>query len=324
LKFHFQQALRALILLAFTGLIFKMHITGEITKFINPKYVGLSQTASVIFLVLFFIQITRIWSDKHKDHNDCHHNHEGTECGHDHDHGDTPFSLRKLFSYAIIVFPLLTGFLLPPKVLDASIAEKKGGMAIFTNPKQNKAEGSDTGQNTSDLRESPESTIEDPTITGEHSFIDDNAVPETGIENMMSKKEYEELIQKLNGNSTIVMDDLVFAAYYEEISADIQKYRGRQIELTGFVYKEDVLQENQLVLSRFLITHCVADASIIGFISELEEAPSIDQDTWIKATGIIDTTSFDGVELPMVKITGWEKVEEPLEPYLYPIMVKVL
>nr|WP_313770638.1 DUF1980 domain-containing protein [Bacillus sp. S/N-304-OC-R1] len=36
----------------------------------------------------------------------------------------------------MIVFPLITGFLLPAKVLDASIANKKGGMAIIANQKQ--------------------------------------------------------------------------------------------------------------------------------------------------------------------------------------------
>jgi putative membrane protein len=324
LQFHFQQAVRALILLAFTGLIFKMHFTGDITKFINPKYVGLSQSASVIFLVLFFIQITRIWTDKPREHHHCDHdhNHDGPECSHHHDHGDTPFTLRKLVSYSIILFPLLTGFLLPPKVLDASIAEKKGGMAIIARPKQQNGtatQNSTRGSVQNNELAEDESGVD---MAENHSFIDENAVPE--IQNMMSKQEYEEIIQKLENSSTIVMDDLVFASYYEEISSDIEKFKGRQIELTGFVYKEDVLDQNQLVLSRFLITHCVADASIIGFISELQEAPQIDQDTWIKASGVIDITSYEGVELPMIKIDRWEKVEEPLEPYLYPIMVKIL
>lgn len=326
MQFHFQQAFRALILLAFTGLIFKMHLTGDITKFINPKYVGLSQTASVIFLLLFFIQITRIWTDRPKEHHHCGHDHEGQECGHHHDHGDTPFTMRKLVSYSIVVFPLLTGFLIPPKVLDASIAEKKGGMAIIAIPKQQN--GTSTQKSTSWPAENSELAGDESgsdwagNESGNHSFIDESAVPD--IQNMMTKQEYEEIIQKLNDSPTVIMDDLVFAAYYEEISADIEKFRGRQIELTGFVYKEDVLEQNQLVLSRFLITHCVADASIIGFISEVQEAPQIDQDTWIKASGVIDITSYEGVELPMIKINSWKKVEEPLEPYLYPIMVKLL
>jgi putative membrane protein len=78
------------------------------------------------------------------------------------------------------------------------------------------------------------------------------------------------------------------------------------------------------VLSRFLITHCVADASIIGFISELPEASSLKENTWIEVKGVLDTTNFNGTELPIIKITTWKKINEPKEPYLYPISVKIL
>ncbi|WP_121614094.1 DUF1980 domain-containing protein [Mesobacillus foraminis] len=42
-----------------------------------------------------------------------------------HHHHDSGSNLKRLLSYTVIVFPLLTGFYLPAKVLDASIAKKK-------------------------------------------------------------------------------------------------------------------------------------------------------------------------------------------------------
>ncbi|WP_396021233.1 hypothetical protein [Bacillus sp. S/N-304-OC-R1] len=47
------------------------------------------------------------------------------------------------------------------------------------------------------------------------------------------------------------------------------------MQLTGFAYKEDGFEQDQLVIARFVITHCVADASIVGFLTELPEASSI-------------------------------------------------
>ena len=85
----------------------------------------------------------------------------------------------------------------------------------------------------------------------------------------MSNEEYEQLKQKLVQSPSIMMNDSVFAAYYDEINMDIEKFKGRKIQLKGFVYKEDGLEQDQLVISRFLITHCVADASIIGFLSRI-------------------------------------------------------
>jgi putative membrane protein len=312
--FQFQQAVRALILFAFSGLIFKLHITGDITKLINPKYVGLSQSAFVIFVILFFIQITRIWTKKESNHIHCHH--DDHACNHD--HGNSNFNIRKLVSYMIIVFPLVTGFLLPAKVLDASIASKKGGMAVLTGQKESSKFESNVNSS---------ETIPDITYNESEEYtIDDNPVDPGLIKSQkeISKDEFNQLIQKLEQNANIEMEDFVYNAYYEEISKDINKFKGRHIALKGFVYKEDGMQQNQLVLSRFLITHCVADASIIGFLSEITDASSIDEDTWVEAKGVLDVTSYNGLELPYIKITDWKKISEPDEPYLYPISIKIL
>jgi putative membrane protein len=308
-RFHFQQAVRAFILLAFSVLLFKLHFTGEMTKFINPKYEGLSQSASVLFLILFMIQTTRIWTVKeNSQHHHCHHDSHDHNCSHD--HGVSPFNTKKLIAYVIIVFPLVTGFLLPSKVLDASIADKKGGLAVLTNQKSEKEKDEKPSPNNSQQ--------EDPFINGD--LVDLSRLEEL----VYTKDEYNQLIQHLLQSSTIKMNDDIFSTYYDEIQTDIEKFKGREIELKGFVYKEEGLDQDQLVLSRFLITHCVADASIIGFISELPEASSLKENTWIEVKGVLDTTNFNGTELPIIKITTWKKINEPKEPYLYPISVKIL
>jgi putative membrane protein len=301
-KFHFQQAIRALILLIFTGFIFKLHYSGEITKFINPKYEGLSQTASVIFLLLFFIQTTRIWTvgkrEHHCDH--CDHDH------HHHDHGDTPFNTKKFISYSIIIVPLLSGLLLPPKILDASIVEKKGGFTVLANHEE------DTNKLRSTHKEENNSTD------------DTHSTNELAEEKLMSMEEYEQTLNKLTKNSTIKIEDSFFSVFYEEINHDIDQYVGKKIELTGFVYKEDGLAEDQLILSRFLISHCVADASIIGFLTTFPEASNLDEDTWVQANGVIEMATYNGNHIPIVRVTDWKKVKEPNEPYVYPITIKVL
>lgn len=290
-------------------MLFKLHFTGEITKFINPKYEGLSQSAAVLFIILFIIQTTRIWTVKENSHHHhCHEKSHDHSCNHD--HGDSPFNAKKLISYFVIVFPLVTGFLLPAKVLDASIADKKGGLAVLSNQKAKKQQEEETVPNT-DQQEEP--------------VINEDLVDLSRIkDNVYTNEEYEQLIQQLEQSSTIEMNDIIFSTYYEEMHMDIDKYKGREIELKGFVYKEDGLEKDQLVIARFLITHCVADAGIIGFISELPEASSIEVNTWIEAKGVLDTTDYNGTKFPIIKITNLKVIDEPKEPYLYPISVKVL
>jgi putative membrane protein len=308
-RLHFQQAVRAFILLAFSVMLFKLHFTGEITKFINPKYEGLSQSAAVLFMILFIIQTTRIWTVKENSHHhECHNAEHDHNCSHD--HGDSPFNTKKLISYVVIVFPLVTGFLLPAKVLDASIADKKGGLAVLSKQKAEKQQEEEAVPNT-EQQEEP--------------VINEDLVDLSRLEdNVFTNEEYEQLINQLEQSSTIEMNDNVFSTYYEEMHMDLDKFKGREITLKGFVYKEDGLEQNQLVLARFLITHCVADAGIIGFISELPEASSLDVNTWIEAKGVLDTTNYNGTKFPIIKITKWEIIDRPKEPYLYPISVKVL
>ena len=318
MKLHFQQAVRALILLSFAALIFKLHLSGEITKFINPKYEMLSQLAAILFLFLFFIQLTRIWTNHHSNHHECGHDHA---CTHNHDHGDSPFTMKKFLSYAIIVFPLVTGFVLPAKVLDASIANKKGAMLALSGQQVQRTEEETTVITDQELE--TDMTF-DEAITFDEEESEDIIDPAlTDGSNEITKEENEEIIRGLEKASTIKMDDRVYNTYYEEISRDIKSYVGRTIEVKGFVYKEEGFSPNQLVISRFLVSHCIADASIIGFLTEFSEASSLEVDTWIEAKGIVEMTTYNGVEMPMIKVTSWNTISEPEKPYLYPLSIRL-
>ncbi|MBB6452365.1 putative membrane protein [Salirhabdus euzebyi] len=317
--FHFQQALRAYILIAFTVFLWHLHYSGEITKYINPKYEMISHIGAVIFLLLFIVQVGRIWTKKHEHNEHCHHDHN-------HDHGNTPFNLKKLVSYAIVIFPLATGYLLPAKTLDASIAAKKGTMLVLSGKAQ---EVSNQQANLPDVIETPpvesdNTTQIDPELNNVDEYnnenippIDDNVQDPNAYSNTVSEEKYNEMISELENSSVIEMTAQNYSAFYEIINRDLSQYIGKTIKFKGFVYKEDGFTSNQLVLGQFLVTHCVADASIVGFLSEFDEASSIDVDTWVQAEGIIELGSYNGVEMPIVKVNNWKVIGEPDQPYLY-------
>ncbi|MBT2757014.1 TIGR03943 family protein [Mesobacillus foraminis] len=310
MKFNGQQAMRALILISFSIFLFNLHYTGEITKLINPKYDHLSQSAAIIFLLLFLIQITRVWgSAQAQSHSGC----ENSQCC-SHDHGDTPFTTKKLISCAMIVFPLLSGFLLPAKVLDASIANKKGAMITLSGSGRPDSNGDDSRLNNNHINKG--------TATGEKNVEEPGEDLAGESENELRSEEYDKLMMALENSEVIKLNDRIYSSFFEEISTDVNKYKGRKIELTGFVYKEEGFNENQLVISRFLITHCVADAGIIGFLSEFRDASLLKKDSWINAEGLIGVTTYKGALLPYIKVTNWQEIAEPKKPYLYPITIR--
>ena len=159
----------------------------------------------------------------------------------------------------------------------------------------------------------------------EESLMDNNPIdPHVNEEKyILTEEEYDGYVQELQSLSHIMMDTSLYNLYYEEISKDLNKYIGKTVQLSGFVYKEEGFSNNQLVISRFLVTHSADDADIVGFLSEFNEASTLSEDTWIEATGTLEKTNYNGSELPQLKITSWKKIDEPDESYVYPITIKM-
>ncbi|WLD92951.1 TIGR03943 family protein [Alkalihalobacillus sp. AL-G] len=315
MRFHLQQLLRAVILAAFAIFFIKLHYTGDITKYINPKYEMMSQFAAGVFVFLFLIQLFRIWEKGHHQHDE----HCSADCGHDHGHSAS--FPKKIVSYSIIIFPLFTGYALSPAVLDSSIAAKKGSFL----PQKT----SNSIESASEVKETPQekdgtSSVDITNDQSDRNNIDqqdDNkALPNN---NYLTQEEFDKKIGKLDELDVIKMEGDVFSSYYEGISMDPNAFVGKKIKLSGFVYKEEGFNANQLVISRFLITHCVADASIIGFLSEFDQASKLKQDTWIEIDGVLGVTTYNEVEMSMIKVNKWKVIEEPSEPYVYPLLIKI-
>ncbi|UOQ48647.1 TIGR03943 family protein [Gracilibacillus caseinilyticus] len=293
-----QQAVRAMILLLFALFIINLHYSDQLLLLINPKYEAISKIGVCILLILFGFQIHRIWKTKQNE------NHEhGFD--HHHDHGYGIINLRKLTSYSIILLPIVTGLVLPLSTLDASMAEKKGAMLSLTN--NAKSDESNT------------------TTTNASSRKDAYNQPDPNLNsNGMKKVEYEQMKDSLADASSINMTDQAYSTYYEMINADPARYEGKEITINGFVYKEDGFESDQLVIGRYLITHCVADSSLIGFLSTLQGVESLAEDTWISVKGTIYLQEYNGVSLPAIKVKDWKEIQQPEQPYVYPVVIKLM
>ncbi|MDN4494917.1 TIGR03943 family putative permease subunit [Ureibacillus aquaedulcis] len=300
MKFHFQHFLKALLLGLFTLFFANLHITGDIIKYINPKYDYMSKMTVIFFFVLLLIQVTRIWQEKHTHH----------VCSHrcDHDHGNSHWSLRRVVSYSIVAFPIVTGFMVPPATLDASIAANKGFLV-------SQGGGQSGGTERKSLMEGAESLVEKEDI----DIYSSEHVPLPN-ENYLSEQEYDGKLRLLQESESIQMTEDMFSTYYGEINDNLESYVGKTIKMSGFVFKEEGLTGNQLVISRFLITHCVADASIIGFLTEFTGAVTIQEDAWVEIEGVLEVGNYNGYDLPLLKATSLNVVEEPSEPYIYPVL----
>ncbi|MBL8161518.1 MAG: TIGR03943 family protein [Anaerolineae bacterium] len=101
-------------------------------------------------------------------------------------------------------------------------------------------------------------------------------------------------------------------------SDDIQSFNGRQADVVGFVYREATFPDEKLMVARFTVSCCVADAAAIGLPIVWPEASSIPQDTWIRVQGTFQVGEFRGDTVPLLIAESIEEVPQPEHPYLYP------
>jgi len=128
----------------------------------------------------------------------------------------------------------------------------------------------------------------------------------------VDKKELDIKDNVINVNSK----NFVFSL--DEILGNPDKYEGKEIEITGFVYKDKNLKESEFIIGRFMMVCCAADLQIAGIRCESNNKELYNNDTWIKLKGKIKKDVFEGAVEPIIMVEQVEKDSNPDTSYVYP------
>jgi putative membrane protein len=101
-------------------------------------------------------------------------------------------------------------------------------------------------------------------------------------------------------------------------STDLTEFDGQEANLLGFVYRNDQFPAGHFVVTRFIISCCVADATAVGMPVNWPEADGLDNDAWVQVHGTFELGEFAGNLFPVLQADALEIVPEPEHPYLYP------
>ncbi len=278
--------IRSLILIGFTYFLFKLHMTGDISKYINMKYSYLSAAAGYALLVLTIIQILMLNKDKSKEAA-CGHGH----CGHDHSKEDKWY--KKILIYPIFAFPVISGLFFPIATLDSNIVEAKG----FHFPIYDEGKG-DSFYQRQFLR--PDSSV------------------------YYAKNDYDALMKKEKKNyvnqQSIILNDKNYLKGMETIYNFPGEFLGREVEFKGFVFNDkETIDKNQLFVFRFGIIHCIADAGVFGMLVDMPPGTNLKNDEWITVKGKISTIYYQPFKtnIPYLKVEKWSHSSAPKEQYVY-------
>ena len=123
---------------------------------------------------------------------------------------------------------------------------------------------------------------------------------------LKDKKEYGQFIKIDDDNLDVL----------EEIQIDPEKFIGKEIELCGFICKENYLKNTQFVIGRIIMTCCAADSKIVGILAEDKDIIKVKENEWVTVRGVINYTTInddDGMshKVPVINIANLVKSRNP-------------
>ncbi|MFN2267313.1 MAG: TIGR03943 family protein [Desulfonatronovibrio sp.] len=305
---------KAFFLLLLAVMQVKMVYTGEILYYLAPQMLPFFyfSTFSFLFLSAYKAMIIIAESDLNtKESRDC-----GCSDGHESSWG-------KPLMYALFTIPLALGFLMPPKILDSSLMEKKGIVYQQVTPRS-----ADHGPD--DRKAAQDQTI-DHEWWEDYEFESESSKNDLPEEQQALKDElgiwyehdhYQQLTEALLAQDVINADSKGFLDTMLVISAYQNEFQGREIELSGFVYRDQAMSENELAITRTAITCCLADATFYGILIRGEDLNVFPTDSWIKVRGTIDQDFVFDQNMLMISSIEAKTIEKPESPYVYPYLYR--
>lgn len=158
----------------------------------------------------------------------------------------------------------------------------------------------------------------DTSVVTNKGIISNGRIVSQGVNNTDSKKQID-----YDKRESIEIQDYNYLRELDMIWNNLDKYKGKTIIISGFVYKEDNFSEKEFAVARMLMTCCAADAQIIGFMANWANANELEKDQWVRVYGTIDSTKYkkDGKNesaYPLIKVDKLEKINKPENIYINP------
>ncbi len=97
-----------------------------------------------------------------------------------------------------------------------------------------------------------------------------------------------------------------------------QAFAGEPVDVIGFVYHDERLDDGQFMVNRFIVSCCVADANGVTMVVRWPDAATLQNDAWVRVEGVLQPGVFAGAPLPILAAQHVTPVDMPDQPYLYP------
>lgn len=231
--------------------------------------------------------------------------------------------------YSLFAIPLLLSLCLPDTALSSSLVDKKGiNLTGTVNARANTA--STGGAEAASPKPAP-TPIAASSASAEAPQAPSAALDSTRQQALNSADPLEalfphdefsgdlaKLAKKLYSKDSISIQEKGFMETVSSIDFYMNNFVGKKVDMSGFVYRDDGMKDNQFVVARFAVQCCSADAAPFGFMVESALGKDLKKDTWVKITGTLGKTTYNDNEILKVDAAKIERISAPKTPYIYP------
>ncbi|WP_456278960.1 TIGR03943 family putative permease subunit [Bacillus sp. AK128] len=120
-----------------------------------------------------------------------------------------------------------------------------------------------------------------------------------------------ESLEQLKSNvlemDKITVSDDDFVMMMVLLDQDPDSFVGKEIELSGFIYREPEFENTQMVIARYNEGH---DGEIYGILSTTQQADALIDGQWVGVKGTLQKTRYMASEVPYIVINELQLMEE--------------
>jgi putative membrane protein len=317
---------RSILLAGFAFFIVHLVRSGSLNLYIAQRMqliVKLSALAMYAVAAQQLYAAIRTWFDHRSDAPSCDCNHE------------MPATWGKsMLLYGWFALPLALGFLVPDGMLGSSFASAKGVQFApqqivrpFTEIQSPQVTVVPFDDSESD--DSPVSALDsipnlddeslESTVTAETDTSSDDTEARA-LDILFPTDEFTESYakfgKKLVKQDLITVEDSLFIETLTTLDLYRTAFIGKEVKLSGFVYREDTMGKQQFGVSRFAISCCSADASPYGVMVKFGKADTLATDEWVTVTGKLGTSLYNDIEIIEIDADKIVKITAPEDPYV--------
>lgn len=125
------------------------------------------------------------------------------------------------------------------------------------------------------------------------------------------------LAAQLRNTNVIEVNDSNYIEVMSELNLFPRDYLGKEIHLTGFVFRDGHMPSDELAIARFVVVCCLADAAPYGLLCESSDATAYNSGAWLDVQGVLEMTAGHEKIVPILKITSAKVTKQPAKPYVY-------